>query len=63
MGVLYDAVEYKRRFIIEELHKMNVYTSRDGLPLDELSYEELKEEWVLASFRQIDVESEANQWF
>lgn len=64
MGLLYDAtIKRRRRIILEELHKLNVFKSSSGENLDLLSYERLKEELVLASFRQIDVDSAENKWF
>jgi hypothetical protein len=64
MGLLYDTVmEAKRKYLIEELTKMNVTQSRDGRKLSDLSYDELKEELVLATFRYIDRQNEAGKWF
>jgi hypothetical protein len=64
MGLLYDTVmEAKRKYLIEELTKMNVTQSRDGKRLSDLSYDDLKEELVLATFRYIDSQNEAGKWF
>jgi hypothetical protein len=64
MGLLYDTVmEAKRKYLIEELTKMNVTQSRDGKRLSDLSYDDLKEELVLATFRYIDRQNEAGKWF
>lgn len=63
MGILYDkTMKYKKQFVIEELHKLNVY-SINGAGLDSFGYDRLKEELVHASFRQVDVESSQEQWF
>lgn len=59
MGVLYD---HMCKFVIEELHKLNVYEI-DGVSLDSFDYSRLKEELVLASFREIDVNVDASRWF
>jgi len=49
--------EMKRNFILDRLKQLNVTHSQDGIPIHELSYEELKYELVLAEFRQMDIES------
>lgn len=64
MGLLYDTViQAKRKYLIEELAKMNVTTSKDGKNLSELSYDDLKQELVLACFRQIDIQNDQGKWF
>jgi len=55
--------ELKRQIIIEDLRELNVTVSREGVPIEELSYDRLKEEMVLATFRQIDIEADDNEWF
>lgn len=60
MGTLFDSViAQKRKYIIEELHKLNITRTGTGESLESLDYDRLKEELVLASFRQIDVEKDA----
>lgn len=64
MGILFETVmANKRKFLIEELRKMNVITSQNGTSLEDLDYEDLKQELVLASFRKIDAESSEGKWF
>lgn len=75
MGVLLNAtiqrkkikrtapLEAKRRIVMDELKTLNVTVSRSGRPLDELDYEELKEEWVMASILWVDIENENHRWF
>lgn len=64
MGILYNAVmQAKRNYLIDELAKMNVKKSQDGRSLSELEYEDLKQELVLACFRQIDRQNESGKWF
>lgn len=64
MGLLYDTVmQAKRKYLIEELAKLNVTKSKDGKNLSELSYDDLKHELVLACFRQIDTQKEESKWF
>lgn len=64
MGILFDkTMEAKRKFLIEELKTLNVTTSQIGTSLEQLSYEELKYELVLACFRKIDMESDSQKWF
>ncbi|MDF2790456.1 MAG: hypothetical protein K0S80_3557 [Neobacillus sp.] len=56
-------VEVKREIVLEELRAMNVSTSRSGKPIDTLGYEDLKEEWVIASILWVDMENENGKWF
>jgi hypothetical protein len=64
MGILYDAaIRQKRKILIEELTKLNVTKTKDGKDILELSYEDLKYELVLASFREIDRQNESGTWF
>ncbi|MCM3324265.1 hypothetical protein [Cytobacillus kochii] len=52
-----------RKGYIEELHAMNITTSREGVPLEQLDYEALRYEKTIASFREIDSETSSNAWF
>ena len=75
MGVLLNAtiqrkkikrtapLEAKRRIVMDELKTLNVTVSRYGKPLDELTYDELKEEWVFASLLAVDIENPEHRWF
>ncbi|MBS4191776.1 hypothetical protein KHA94_16420 [Bacillus sp. FJAT-49705] len=67
MAVLKKAVvvenKLKHNFILEQLQNVGITVSQQGIPLDQLNYEDLKYELVLASFRQKDVENENNGWF
>lgn len=64
MGILFDkTMELKRKFLIEELKMLNVTTSQDGTCLEQLSYEDLEYELILACFRKIDIEKEEQKWF
>jgi hypothetical protein len=64
LGILFDSVmSRKRKFLIEELTKLKVFKSQTGKSIDELDYEELKYELVLASFREIDINSGEGKWF
>lgn len=64
MGILYDKVmEQKRIFLIQELQKMNVTQSQEGRDLSDLSYDELKYEVVIASFRQIEIDHPNHKFF
>lgn len=67
MGVLYKAAvaekRLKKNFILERLQGMSIQVSQQGIPIDQLSYEELKYEYVLASFRDIDTDRTENTWF
>ena len=55
--------EAKRQFVLSELNKLGVTHSENGVSIEKLSYDELKYELVLASFREIDVMTDANRWF
>lgn len=55
--------EAKRQFVLSELNKLGVTHTQDGVSIEKLSYDELKSELVLASFREIDVMTDANRWF
>jgi hypothetical protein len=75
MGLLLEAVkhrkkikrsaplEVKRQIVLDELKNMNVTLSRSGQPIDNLNYEELKEEWVIASILWVDIENPNNEWY
>ena len=67
MGALYNAMklqkQMKHEFVLERLLELGVTHSQQGQPIQELAYEDLKYELVLASFRQIDVEKESGRWF
>jgi hypothetical protein len=43
--------EMKRKIVLENLLKLGVYTSQDGKSVYDLSYNDLKHELVLVSFR------------
>lgn len=53
----------KRGFVIDELAKLGVTTTQGGTSITDCSYEELKYELVLASFREIDIQKDSNKWF
>jgi hypothetical protein len=55
--------EVKRQIVLDELKAMNISVSRAGLPIEQLSYDDLKEEWVFASICSVDITSESNKWY
>lgn len=67
MGVLYNSVkmqkQMKRNFILEQLRAKGITHSQTGTRIDDLTYDDLKYELVLASFRDIDVEKQESKWF
>jgi hypothetical protein len=67
MGTLYNSVmahqEMKRKFVLERLLEAGVTKSQDGIDIRECDYEELKYEYVLQSFREVDVAKDSNKWF
>ncbi|MFE4524711.1 hypothetical protein ACFRCQ_21825 [Cytobacillus firmus] len=67
MGILYKAVvaekQLKHNFILERLQKKGITVSQQGIPLDQLNYDEIKYEYVLATFREVDPENSEEKWF
>ncbi len=57
------SVEAKKQFVLEELQKLGVNTAQSGTSITDCNYDELKYELVLASFREIDVETADEKWF
>lgn len=57
------SVEAKKQFVLEELQKLGVNTAQSGISIADCNYDELKYELVLASFREIDVETADGKWF
>ena len=56
-------MDMKRNFVLDRLKEQKVTHSQQGRPIEELEYDELKYELVLAGFRQVDVSTNASQWF
>jgi hypothetical protein len=69
VGVLYSVKQIdvvknmKKNIVLDRLLELGVQESQQGKPIHTLSYEEMKYELVLAEFRKIDVETDANKWF
>lgn len=55
--------EAKRQFVLSELKRLGVSHSENGVSIEQLNYDELKYELVLASFREIDVVAAESKWF
>lgn len=53
----------RRQYLIDELHEKGWTHTRDGVPIEDLPYEELRAEAALMSFREIDTESAESAWF
>lgn len=53
----------RRQYLIDQLLEKGWTHTKDGVPVEDLPYEELRAEAVLMSFREIDVECEANAFF
>lgn len=49
--------------ILEQLKERGIIRTNDGTSIEDLSYDDLKYELVMASFREIDVTRDANKWF
>ncbi|WP_313430867.1 hypothetical protein [Siminovitchia terrae] len=55
--------EAKRKFFIDQLLEKGWTHTRDGIPVHDLPYDELRAEVTLMSFREIDTESVESAWF
>jgi hypothetical protein len=55
--------EMKRKFVIEKLLEQGITHSKGGTSIEDLSYDDLKYELVLAAFREIDAEKDEQKWF
>jgi hypothetical protein len=53
----------KRQHIIKELLNKGFTENKEGKSIYDMDYAELKYELVLAAFRDIDAEEDANKWF
>ncbi|MBD7937165.1 hypothetical protein H9655_08985 [Cytobacillus sp. Sa5YUA1] len=53
----------RKQILLEELKGYGVTESQEGAPLETLSYDDIKHEIVLATFRRRDVEADGNRWF
>jgi hypothetical protein len=67
MGILYNSVKLqknmKHEFVLERLLALGVTKSQSGKSIHDCDYDELKYELVLASFREIDAETDSNRWY
>lgn len=67
MGILYNSVKLqknmKQEFVLEKLLALGITKSQSGKSIYDCDYEELKYEYVLASFREIDPTNDQNGWF
>jgi hypothetical protein len=70
MGILYDSAKkadviqgMKQKMILEDLLKMGITETQEGVSIYQLSYDDLKYELVMASFRQVDIDNDSNGWF
>lgn len=53
----------REQFLVDEIHALGVTHTSSGVDIRTLSYERLQEELILAAFRKIDAECDANRWF
>lgn len=67
MGILYDSVKLhqgmKYKMLLERFTERGITHTPDGRDLSALSYDDLKVEAVLQSFRDIDTEKDESRWF
>jgi hypothetical protein len=54
--------EMKRKIVLEAVLELGIQTV-DGKSVYDLSYDDLKHELVLSSFRKIDIIRDSNKWF
>lgn len=52
--------ELKRKVILEKLLEKGVTKSQQGTDIRECDYAEVKYEWVLLTFREIDIDNKEN---
>lgn len=55
-------VSLKKQFIMERMQARGI-THVDGLPLDQVDYEDLKRELAIHRCRAVDTDSDLNVWF
>ncbi|WP_412968527.1 hypothetical protein [Fredinandcohnia sp. 179-A 10B2 NHS] len=71
MGLLFDSVKKVKlhqektyhKLLLERFSERGITHTPDGRKLDLLTYDELKSEAVLQSFRDIDTEKDSAKWF
>jgi hypothetical protein len=56
-------IQQKMNFLIERLTEKKITKSQSGKDIHDCDYEELKYELVLASFREVDIESDSYKYF
>ncbi|WP_453992151.1 hypothetical protein [Bacillus nitroreducens] len=52
-----------RDYYLDELNRLGVTETKDGVPISKCDIDELHYELVLASFREVDVAKAENAWF
>jgi 3-deoxy-D-manno-octulosonate 8-phosphate phosphatase KdsC-like HAD superfamily phosphatase len=55
--------QMKQQFVLDRLLELGVTHSQQGQPIQELAYEDLKYELVLAEIKAVDIDNENNRWF
>lgn len=64
MGLLYNAVKARQaENVAAELKQRGIHSTKDGTPIDQLSYKEQVVQLALAKVREVDVENSNNKWF
>ncbi|OLS39113.1 hypothetical protein [Bacillus sp. MRMR6] len=67
MGVLLKAMNLKKnmkqQIVLERLKELGVTHSQQGKVIEELDYNELKFELVIAEMNQVDIEHPDHKWF
>ncbi|MEH7223884.1 hypothetical protein V7112_08685 [Bacillus sp. JJ1566] len=52
-----------REYYLDELNRLGVRATKDGVSIDKCDIDELHYELVLASFREVDTAKAENAWF
>jgi hypothetical protein len=55
--------ELKRNFVLERLLELGIKKAQSGKNIHDCDYRELKSELAVASFRDIDAQSDSAKWF
>jgi hypothetical protein len=55
--------ELKRNFVLERLLELGINKTQSGKNIHDCDYRDLKSELAVASFRDIDAQSDSAKWF
>lgn len=67
MGVLFNTMKLQKQmkyeFVLERFKELGITHTQQGKPIQELTYQELLTELVLAEMRQVDIDHPNHRWF